>query len=337
MLEVLTAEKFAARMAISGDGKRPYLAPLAHLVRRCITSWGRPARQRVSGYLHRQLLAMGYDEEDAHTQVRITIDGLLDIGDIAAVRIDGKASLVITRPRLVAVSENEHVLLGGTSTVLPAIHLDCSNNAIARHVTGAAEQLSQAGERIEFNDWIGPDGYLRHLWRRSSGDAQASLGDFWTVLTRVLEQDGAPISRQNVRGLVQPPAWRGGFFGHHDKSGGEGRWAATVPEGIWCAVRAGRNANEWHPILVDARAEQLRSIDLYDRDEWAWALRARGVIVGAPERMTEHGDTVQFEQPAPDQFRRALRLLGGSGQRGWSWQLSPAARARFRQYYDRFA
>ena len=100
-------------------------------------------------------------------------------------------------------------------------------------------------------------------------------------------------------------------------------------------MRAGRNANEWHPIVIDARGDAPRAIDCYDWDEWSWALRARGVAMGTPERIRVSGSTIQFEHPIPLQLQRALRILGSAGARPWSWDLPPEGITRFQAFCER--
>lgn len=338
MLEQLSAGELAARLGFTGSDGKPDLAPIADAVRQAVTAWGRPPRPRVSAYLHRQLLAVGYDEDAAKASVKQAIDGLLDIGDIVSVRLDGRASLVLALPQLVVIGESEAVLLGDSGRMgQPPFNRtggEAPVNRLARHVPPDDPEV-EGLDRIDFDTWVGPGGYLDQLRRRSGHDTPASLVDFWAFLSGLIEREGAPVDLQHVRALVHPPGHRDGFFGHHNRPGSEGRWSASVPPGTWCAVRAGRNANEWHPILVDVRGDTARAIDCYDWDEWSWALRARGAATGSPERMNVSGSTIQFEQPIPHQFQRALQLLGSVGGRRWSWELSPEAKGRFDAFCER--
>lgn len=340
MLEVLSADGLALRLGFTGDGEVPDLAPIADAVRRSVAAWGRPARQRVSAYLHRRLQAAGYGEDEAQARVKLAIDGLLDIGDIVAVRLDGKACLVPALPQIVVIGASDSVFLGdsgGRPSTLPSTKPaeDELANRLARHVVVLDSKAFEGVNRIDLDAWIGPGAYLAHLRRRSGSAAPVGLADFWAYLTGLIEREGAPINVQHVRALVHPPGYREGFFGHHNRPGSEGRWSGAVPPGIWCAVRVGRNANEWHPILIDTRSDDPRAIDCYDWDEWSWALRARGLAMDAPERMTVSGYTIQFEQPIALQFQRALRLLGSAGARAWSWDLPPDAQTRFRAFCER--
>ena len=339
MLEILSAGELAARLGFTGSDGKPDLAPIANAVRQSIAAWGRPPRQRVSAHLHRQLQAVGFGSDEAQASVRQAIDGLLDIGDVVSVRLDGEASLVLALPQIVMIGASDAVFLGDDSqpgrTSSGKAPAEGTANSLARHIAPDDGAFEGVGS-VDFDTWIGQGAYLEHLRRRSGEGAPVGLADFWAYLTGLVEREGAPVDTQHVRALVHPPEHRDGFFGHHNRPGSEGRWSATVPSGIWCAVRAGRNANEWHPIVIDAR-DAPRAIDCYDWDEWSWALRARGVATGAPERMKICGCTIQFEQPIPLQFQRALRLLGSAGGRAWSWDLPPEGKMRFQAFCERLS
>lgn len=332
MLEAVSPTELAARLGFGSDGGRPRRASIADAARRCIAAWGRPSRQRVSAYLHRQLAALQFEEELAREEVRTVLDGLIEIGDLAQVRLDGKSSLVFARPSIVSTSDVEHVLLGAHSH--HASSEATGRNRIVRRLQVAAEELSPVAERLDFEAWIGPGAYLDHHRRRTRVQETVSLGEFWTCLTEALTRDGGPIDTSRVRILAHPPGWRSGFFGRHDAESLEGRWSAALPDGVWCAVRPGRNEYEWHPILISPLGEQARALDLYDWDEWNWALLARGVALDAPERMRFEVERIASEHRIPSQFRKALLLLGEPAGQAWTWKLSPAGVARFRQWRD---
>lgn len=332
MLEPLEPAQLAGRLGITDVDGVPHLSGIANWARRCVSAWRRPARQRLTLFLHSQLFALGFGEEVVRRQVRTVVDGLLDIADLTSVRLDGRASLVQALPTRVAIAGDEEVLLGrhpGEEVVGPVF-----TGAIARHVSVSGE-ANRSGHGVDFDDWLGPPGFSHHVKRRAGTSADVRLAGFWSFLQASLEQHGAPIDPHHVRVLVHPPGSGSGFYGHHARPGPEGRWSAEIPTGTWCAVRPGRNPSEWHPIIVAAEETGYRSIDLYDWDEWTWALLARGAAVGQPERMTVTDTLLQFEHPIPKQFIRALRLLGGEGPRPWSWEVSEAGLARFRQFLGR--
>jgi hypothetical protein len=319
MLEALTNEALRDRLGYGGEVVA--VGPVADMVRSAVGNWQSPARARVTSYLHRQLAAAGIEEERARERVRDVIDALIDIGDLTAVRIDGSQSLVRSRALAIGVGPKETALLGEGEG-------KAESWCYARSVAGPGQR-----ETLAFADWLGPADFRAQLKRRSGGgSANGNLREFWSVLRSALHSDGQPIDPQSVRALTGPAGADNPYFGRHSLPAVEGRWSAAVAPGTWCAVRPGRNPSEWHPILVEAGDDGLRSLDLFDWDEWNWALLARGYAVGPVERSTFRDGLLAFEHPVPRQFVRALRLVGGPGGRPWTWRLSEAAFAAFENW-----
>jgi hypothetical protein len=116
----------------------------------------------------------------------------------------------------------------------------------------------------------------------------------------------------------------GSFFGRHDATYPEGRWTTVVPDGVWCAVRRGYGERHWHPMVVAVDGEERRALDLYDFDEWRWALLGRGKRLGADEVHRISSGNVQLTFPAPEQLRAAMDLVG-SPTAPWGWDIEPSA------------
>jgi hypothetical protein len=272
------------------------------------------------------LSAAGFDEEASREEVRNALDGLLDIRDLASVRLDGKLSLVMALATLVRVGTERYVLLGAQAQETGK----ASGPLLARHILSA----DVGGHVQDFAEWLGPIGYRRHLQRRTKDRQEGALRELWSVLCSTLRHEGLPIDPAKVRAVVAPPGTANGYFGRYNEPTVSGRWSTDVPHGQWCAVRPGRNPNEWHPVLVGITGNDVRALDLFDWDEWNWTLVARGLVLGAPERERWDGATLTFEHPVPDQFIRALRLLGGPGARTWTWSLEPDSYACFKAWQD---
>lgn len=321
MLERLTSTDLQARLGLSGEGSRPHAAAIARSARACVAAWCAPPRQRVTTYLTRQLIAAGFDADATREEVRDALDGLLDIGDLASVRLDGKPSLVMALATIVRVDNGRYVLLGAQAQERD----EARGTLLARHVRSAGT----GGHVQDFAEWLGPPGYRRHLDRRTRSQTQGALSELWPVLCAALEHEGLPIDPAKLRALVAPPGTANGYFGRYNQPAVSGRWSTQAPDGQWCAVRPGRNANEWHPILIDVAGSDIRALDLFDWDEWNWALLARGLVLGAPERQHWNETMLSFEHPVPDQVVRALRLLGGPSARAWTWDLDPESYACF--------
>jgi hypothetical protein len=65
-------------------------------------------------------------------------------------------------------------------------------------------------------------------------------------------------------------------------------------------------------ILDDRR---VRTIDLYDWDELAWAQLSRGVATGAPERFRLREGVIEAGVSLPHQLQRLMALGERGGQR----------------------
>lgn len=323
MLEALTPESLRDRLGFAADATgAPAIGSVAQAARACVYAWRSPARARVTAYLHRQLIAAGFEEDLARPRVAEVIDTLIEVGDFTPARLSGKASLVLSRPQWIRIAEDDFAFLG---------HQDLGSQPTA--VTpGFVRRVAVADETadpIDFAGFIGVPGYRRHLARRTSGTGDGVLTELWSILSSAVRHDGQPLDAALVRAVVDPPGSNHGHFGRHNQPQLSGRWKAAAPDGTWCAVRPGRHPNEWHPILVRVAGAEITSLDLFDWDEWNWALLARGVANGAPERSTWVSGTLSFEHPVPAQFLRALRLLGIPGKSAWTWQLTDNAHTAF--------
>ncbi len=328
MLEALTPETLRERLRFAADPEgAPAIGSVADAARACVRSWRSPARARVTAYLHRQFMAAGFAEDAVRARVGDVVDALIDIGDVTPVRLSGKASLVQSRPQWVRIGDAEHAFLGQEDVETALV------GAAQRYARSAALPPTSSAP-TDFDMWVGPAGFHGHLARRTGGTGDSALSELWAVLSAAVRHDGQPLDASQLRAVVDPPGAHHGRFGRHNLPTVSGRWKTEVPDGTWCAVRPGRNANEWHPILVRMIGTEVRSLDLYDWDEWNWALLARGVAIGAPERMTWADGRLSFEHPVPAQFKRALRLLGGPGTWAWTWSVSEGAHAAFLRWRD---
>ena len=325
MLERLAPSDLGARLGFTGETDSPDVGPIARTARVCVTQWRAPQRQRVTSYLLQQLVASGFDEEPARDRVRDVIDGLIDIGDLTAARLDGKGCIALSLPIAVGIGPTEIALLGTSSNDIVSERGHPSY--LARRMKPGSSEI--AVDIQEFREWVGTVGYVRHLTRRAGTQSCGTLREFWSCLVNSVRQNGNPMDHRQVRAVIAPSNERSAFFGRHNTPTVSGRWSTEMTDGIWCGVRPGRNANEWHPVLVEVSGDDARSLDMFNWDEWSWALLARGEVLGSSERASWNGAILSFHYPIPDQFGRAMRLLGGRGERSWTWNLTEAAHACF--------
>lgn len=328
MLEALTPESLRSRLGFAAHADAgPAIGSVADAARGCVRAWRSPARARVTAYLHRQFLAAGFAEDLVRARVGDVVDALIEVGDLTSVRLSGKASLVLSRPQSVSIAPDDYAFLGHDDAETPALR---STHGYVRRGAAPAEHAAS----INLAAFIGPPGYRRHLARRTGGTGDGALAEFWATLTASLRHDGQPLDAAQLRAVVDPPGTHEGRFGRYNQPAVSGRWKTAVPDGTWCAVRPGRSANEWHPILIRVTGTEVQSLDLFDWDEWNWALLARGRAIGAPERATWEAGTLSFEHPVPAQFQRALRLLGAPGAWAWTWDVTEGANAALSRWRD---
>lgn len=320
MLEALSPSQLRLKFGFDADGDQPCTASIANVARACLSAWRTPPRQRVTTYLIRQLATMGFDEDIARDAVRHVLDRLIAIGDFVAVRLDGKASIILAMPSTVEMAPGQFALLGD------------HGNDLASTAT-LTRQRADAGGRsvLAFSDWLGVPDYLKHNRRRGGADTEAALGDYWALLASAVRHEGLPITAEAVR-AVDALGMTHSYFGRHADQMPSGRWSTGATDGIYCGARPGRNDRHWHPIILHVAGEQRLALDLYDWDEWNWALLARGISLGQPERYRWDGSTLAFEHPIPGQYMRALTLLGADGEKAWTWTLSPENFACFEHW-----
>lgn len=326
MLEALTPDTLRSKLRFLSDPDgSPAVGSVAEAARACVRAWRSPARARVTAYLHRQFIAAGFAEDLVRARVGNVVDALIDVGDVTPVRLSGKASLVLSRPRWIAIEPQDFAFLGRDDAETPVAG---AMNGYVRRATALADYATAE----EFVSFMGAPAYRRHLARRTGGSGDGALGEFWATLTSALRHDGQPLDASQMRAVVDPPGAHDGYFGQHNQQTVSGRWKVGAPDGTWCGVRPGRNPSEWHPILIGVSGSDVQSLDLFDWDEWAWALLARGSALGAPERSEWKADILSFQHPIPAQYVRALRLLARPGDRRWTWTISEGAHAAFSRW-----
>ena len=328
MLEALTPDTLRSRLRFSSDPDgSPAVGSVADAARACVRAWRSPARTRVTAYLHRQFIAAGFAEDLVRVRVSDVVDALIDVGDVTPVRLSGKASLVLSRPRWIAIAPQNFAILGKQESETPMA--DASDGYV-RHATALADYCTAE----EFVIFMGAPGHSRHLARRTGGSGDGALGEFWGTLTSAIRHDGQPLDPSQVRAVVDAPGSHDGYFGRHNQPTVSGRWKVGAPEGTWCGVRPGRNPNEWHPILISVSGSEVQSLDFFDWDEWNWALLARGSALGTPERSQWKSGTLSFQHPIPAQYVRALRLLARPGEKRWTWIINEGAHAAFSRWRE---
>lgn len=326
-LEAMTPEQFSDALNLLDDEGAVSERSVAVLIRHALRRWGLCPRRAVLSHARDQLRAAKIEDTACVSRV---LDRLVALRECDLAQVGHEQYVVPGEPRWLQVGEEVGAYLGVAD--LPegiAVRTAQSADLVQRIRVGSdddAALLQVAGVReVSLAEWLSPLGYLRHVARRLRQPVRSdafTLAGFWDLLEAALASEGMPVSSDaEVRVVTGPP---GQFFGRHDASEPEGRWTLQAPDGMWCASRRGHGDAQWHPVVLAVSGESRRALDLFDLDEWRWALLARGRRYGTEEEVQRVAEQVKLTFPGPWQLCAGMDLLGE--QTGaWTWQLPPGA------------
>ncbi|WP_424813464.1 hypothetical protein [Roseococcus sp. YIM B11640] len=326
-IETLTRAQLASELGSTDLEGNASARAIAQFMRDAMSRWGLCPKRALLKHAREQLRA-GDVPTDSVPQV---LERLVALGECMEVAIGHESYIAPAEPRWVASGGGLAVMLGPVDVPpeIPRLGTQEPTDVAVRVQVASEEQaamLEACGARqISLAEWLHPLGYLRHVSRRS-GDAirgdRFTLAAFWEHLTAAVTEDGLQVDLDaEIRFAVGAP---GGFFGRYSAATLEGRWRDSASDGVWCAYRRGYGDAHWLPTLVSVDGNDRRTFDLFDDDEWRWALLARSRAIG-PEEVVQHsGDEVQVTWPLPQQLRAALDIVGVPSGR-WQWRMTPDA------------
>ena len=278
----------------------------------------------------KQLEAAGVRDR-ASPLVGEVLDDLVRLGDCVEVYVGHERYIAPAMLRWMAIGQGTGALLGAAPVPADVEELPTTNSRdlvrrirvqndddlAALHMAGFAE--------TSLDEWLQPLEYLRHAARRRRRilrSNEVSLSQLWELLEATLADEGLPLGDEaEVRAVTGEP---GSYFGRLNAERCEGRWSNSIPDGVWCACRRGYGEAHWHPIIVSVNGGERRALDLFDMDEWRWALLGRARWSRSDERVEWIDGEVRLGFPAPDQFAAAMDLLGPRCA-PWSWVVGPGA------------
>lgn len=296
---------------------------IANLLRAPLSRWGLSPKQAVLEHARKNLRACGIDDPNTVNHI---LQRLVDIGECEEVYVGDDKYLAPANPQWVLVGDGVGAFLGVSQPPVGITVKDEGHHDIIRRIQVDTDEssalLEAAGvQKLSLQEWLSPLGYLGHASRRMGQPArsdQLTLEGFWQLLEEELINDGLMFGREaEIRVLHGAP---GKFFGRYNSPQIEGRWTMDLPEGIWCAYRRGFNESHWHPCIISVNSDELRVLDLYNADEWEWALLARGRHFGIEEEVRRNDGNVKLTFSAPSQLRAAMNILGRKGG-GWQWNV----------------
>lgn len=326
-IETLTRAQFASDLGYTDADGNPSERATAQFMRDALVRWGMCPRRALLKHAREQLRA-GEVPTDVVPRV---LERLVALGECAEVAVGHEAYVLPAEPRWVASGGGLAVLLGPIAPpaeaprLVAALPADIAVRVHVRSEEQAATLEACGARQVSLAEWLHPLTYLRHVTRRSGEPVRADrvgLVEFWERLVDVVSAEGLLVDEDaEVRFVTGAP---GGFFGRHTAAALEGRWRDDAPDGVWCAYRRGHGDGNWLPTLVSVDGIERRALDLFDHDEWRWALLARSRAVGVEEIVERSGDGVQVTWPLPAQLRAAMDIVGVPTG-AWRWRVAADA------------
>lgn len=326
-VETLTRAEFARDVGYADRDGNPSERAIAHLLRDAMGRWGLSPRRALLKHARDQLRA----GDVPFDRVPVVLERLVALGECAEVAIGNEMFIAPTEPRWIAMGGGRAVLLGplpvpaGLSRVagLPP-------DDLAVRVTIGSEEMAttlDAGgwREVSLEEWLHPCDYLRYVGRREGGAMRGDQWDltrFWEHLVSALVEEGLQFGPDAEFRAVVGTA--GTFFGRHTATSIEGRWGEQPPNGVWCAYRRGHGDDRWLPTLVSVDGDERRALDLFDGDEWRWALLARSKAVGTAEVTQRADGKERVTWPLPAQLQAAMNIVGVPAG-PWYWRIAEDA------------
>ena len=328
-LETITRDTYARELGLIQEDGEISRRSLAGLLRAPLARWGLSPRKEILRYAREQLEAADVLDRAGDPLLK-SLDALVRLGECMEVHIGGDRYLAPPPPRWIPTGRGTGALLGVVPVPRGVEELQGAGNDIVRRIRVGnhedLERLHMAGIRqVSIQDWLRPPGYLRYAVDREGHllrNDKISLARFWDLLEGALAKAGQSLDKDaRVRAVVGES---GGFFGKVFAETCEGRWTESAPDGVWCASRQGYGSAHLHPVLMQVSGQRRRTLDLYDWDEWRWALLARGCRLGEKEQIERRDNEVRMSFPPPLQLASAMDLLGPR-RTAWTWEVAPDA------------
>ena len=304
---------------------------VAGLLRMALARWGLSPRRALTRYARQQLEAVQVASPSTTTLVGNVLDYLQTLRECDDVLIGSERYVAPAYSRWIRTGPHAATLLGvdPVPSGLKLLEPLTQGDMVRRVRIGSDEDVenlyASQFEECSLDEWLRPLHYLRHHRRRVGHpvrEDQITLHHFWEVLVATVSAEGRPAASDgDLRVLAGTP---GTHFGKYSSAQCEGRWTTEPDDGVWCAYRRGYGDSHWHPVIVLVDGSDRRIVDLYDHDEWRWAILARAKATEVHEVVRENGEVVEFTHPLPSQVRTAMDLMG-PWLRGWAWQVPEGA------------
>lgn len=327
MLHKIGRDSYVREIGLVDDDGHVIERGLADLLRSALARWGLSSKAAVLRYARQHLEASELLAGRSDLVARV-LGTMEQLGECAEVSVDGERYIAPTPPRWIRTGKGIGSFLSVGPVpkgVVKQAQRDRGRDIVRRIAVQTDEDqevLRLAGvSEISLQDWLTPLRYLAYATRRRGSPVRIDaldLSGFWEFLASEVEEAAQPLSDEaDVRAVVGKS---GTFFGSHKAENCEGRWRDDARDGMWCAYRRGYGSSHWHPIILLVDGSRRRALDLFDVDEWRWALLAQGHHQEWPRHIENVDGRVQLTFPAPDQLMAALDILGPRVA-AWSWDV----------------
>ncbi len=327
MIETLTRSQLSVELGYTDLEGNPSDHAIAQFMRDAIGRWGMCPKRALLKHARDQLRA---GDVTTDTVPRV-FERLVSLGECAEIAVGHEAYVAPAEPRWVACGGGLAVLLGpvvppAETPRLPVLDpMDVAVRVQVESEEQAAALEAHGARQVSLAEWLHPFEFLRCAARRTGNAVRVdtvTLATFWEHLVESVNGEGLQIGPDaEVRAVVEQP---GGYFGRHTAATIEGRWRDDIPDGVWCAYRRGHGDGHWLPTLVSMDGNDRRAFDLFDDDEWRWALLARSWAIGPEEVVRRSGEEVHVTWPLPAQLRAALDIVGVPCGK-WRWRVAADA------------
>lgn len=326
-VETLSRAELARELGYVDLNGNPSYRAIAQLLRNALGRWGLSPKRAVLGYAREQLRSCDVPAD----RVPKVLERLMALGECSEVVVGHESFIAPAEPRWIAVGGERAVLLGPLAAPAGlALVTELPPDDVAVRVTLDSEEAaamldSEGWRQASIEEWLSPPGFLGHVARREGNAVRGDQWDltrFWERIVSALIEEGLQLGPDaELRAVV---GTAGGLFGHLTNGGIEGRWEAQPRDGVWCAYRRGHGDDRWLPTLVLVDGGERRALDLFDDDEWRWALFARSKALGAAEATYRADGEMRVTWPLPAQLQAAMNIIGVPAG-PWRWRIADDA------------
>jgi len=345
MVKRLETAEFARLLGLSQSEDGSWLEDIraiAGMVRKSVYRRGVATRQEVWNDWRSSFEALGEDRANIKNSILDVADRLAAIGDLVSVKVGNEHGWVKPKPRWIALTENQGVLVGGFSRRVEKeakLLIMKSNADVVRRFSlkdDSSDGIYLEAEELRLNNWIGRGDWWQFVNDSEHSPKSNNINEFWKIqLARLSKSQIRSDSNSNFTFVL---AGDGGYFGSTRSEEAKGRWRTpgNADNGFYVGRLRGFNENDWRFFFCEVAELAITNIvSLSSLDEAIWTQIAKGVTNQSEEKWTIKDDIISFEFPPPRQLARLCDLLGWRVG-AWKWQLAECETEKLLRFWKDF-